>query len=114
LEFLMPDSNEFLSRDDAAAFIAACRKIRGGMDDFSVRMDGLAAAANCLSQDCHTLAGANPHGAGELAKILPVIAAILSSLGRTVGETGNNIRAGADEFSRKLRALELDARKGTH
>jgi hypothetical protein len=110
----MVDSNEFMSRDDAAAFIAAARKIRGGLDDFGGRMDGLAAAANNLSQDCHALAGATPHGAGELAKMIPVLAAILSSFGRTAGETGNDIRAGADEFSRNLRALELNARKGSN
>jgi hypothetical protein len=96
LEFLMPDSNEFMSRDEAPAFIAAARKICGGLDDFGGRMDGLAAAANHLSQDCLTLAGSTPHGAGELAQILPVIAAILSSLGPTVGEFGNDIRTGAD------------------
>jgi hypothetical protein len=110
----MVDSNEIMSMDEAPAFIAAARKIRGGLDDFGGRMDGLAAAANTLSQDCLTLAGSTPHGAGELAKMIPVLAAILSSFGRTAGEFGNDIRTGADEFSRKIRAIELDARKGSN
>ena len=105
----MSNSNEFMTGDEADVFLAGARKIRDSLDDFSSRMVGLAAAAESLSQDCSALAV--PDGAGELAKMLPVIAAILGSFGRTIGATGNDMRVSADEFSGKVRAMELAARK---
>ena len=105
----MSISNEFVTSDEAAAFIAGARKIRDSLDDFSSRMVGLAAAAESLSKDCSGLAA--PDGAGELAKMLPVIAAILGHFGQTIGATGNDMRMSTDEFSRKVRELELAARK---
>ena len=105
-------SNEMIgmSRDDTAKFISGARKIRDGLDDFSNRMVGLAVAAENLSQQCSGLAV--PAGAGELAQMLPVIAAILKHFGQTIGETGNDVRMSADEFSRKVREMELVSRKG--
>jgi hypothetical protein len=106
---MMSNSREFITGEDADAFIAGARKIRDGLDDFSSRMIGLAAAADRLSQYCAGLSV--PNGAGDLAKMRPVIATILGSFGRTIGETANDMRLSADELSRKVRELELAARK---
>jgi hypothetical protein len=102
-----------MSRDDAAKFSAGARKIRDGLDDFSGRMAALSAVAGTLSQDCLDLADGAPAAAGGLVQMLGVVATILGSCGQTIGKTANDMRLSADEFSRKVRAIELEIRKGS-
>jgi hypothetical protein len=97
----------------AAKFTSSARKLRDGLDDLAGRMTGMSVAAGTLSRASLDLADAAPNGAGELVQMLGAVAGILAGFGRTVGETGNDMRAGADAFSRKIRAFELEARKET-
>ena len=43
--------------------------------------------------------------------MLATVAAAYAAFGQTIGEAVNDMRAGADEFSRKVRTIELETRR---
>ena len=100
-----------ISCDDAAKFVAAARKIRDGFDDFNCRTAALEGAAGELSKNCLALAEAAHKVDKNLVVMLATVAAAYAAFGQTIGEAVNDMRAGADEFSRKVRTIELETRR---
>jgi hypothetical protein len=101
----------FMTTNNARKFVAAARKLRDGLDAYESRMCGLGAASNSLAADCETLASAAPEAlAGR--EMLDALRVIFIGLDNTMRDDAAIIRGASDEFSKIIRATELEIRKG--
>ena len=103
-----------VSREEIAAFLAALKKLRDGLDDFNCRLAAIDDSGKRLALLCEGTARAAPAGGEALARGLSVAAQELRTFGGITGEVLSTFLSVADGIARAARALEIEQRRGAH